>query len=240
MERIDEFVDERQKPWCIHCGDFISDVRTNRDHVPTKAFLCKPYPKELPIVTICMKCNNGFSKDEEYTVAFLGAVISGSTESGSQHHPSAARILQHHDKLRERIERSKQEVMGANGQPQLNWSPELDRIKRILIKNARGHAFYEYGEPMLDDPSHVHMVPISAFDADAQSQFEIIPSDGVWPEVGSRMMTRMMTGQDLDGSWVVVQEGVYRYGVTQCNGGILVRTVIMDYLGTQVFWGEED
>ena len=34
MDRIEEFVDERQKSWCIHCGSGIEDVATNRDHVP--------------------------------------------------------------------------------------------------------------------------------------------------------------------------------------------------------------
>jgi hypothetical protein len=46
------------------------------------------------------------------------------------------------------------------------------------------------------------------------------------------MMTRVITGRDLDGPWVVVQEGVYRYSVTQIDGGILVRSVMSEYLAT--------
>ena len=46
-----------------------------------------------------------------------------------------------------------------------------------------------------------------------------------WPEVGSRMMTRVMTGQDLCGVWVVVQDGVYRYRVDQC-GTTRVRSIL--------------
>jgi hypothetical protein len=48
-----------------------------------------------------------------------------------------------------------------------------------------------------------------------------------WPEVGSRMMSRMLTGQDMADGWIVVQEGVYRYAVGQ-NGGMLVRSVLFE------------
>ena len=49
------------------------------------------------------------------------------------------------------------------------------------------------------------------------------------------MMTRVLTGQDLDGPWVIVQDGVYRYAVSQ-TGGVLVRSILYDYLATEVFW----
>ena len=39
MEEIEEFTDERQKGWCIHCGTSISTVSKNWDHVPTKGLL---------------------------------------------------------------------------------------------------------------------------------------------------------------------------------------------------------
>jgi hypothetical protein len=52
-------------------------------------------------------------------------------------------------------------------------------------------------------------------------------------------MTRIITGQDLAGSWVTVQRGVYRYAVCQA-GTMLVRTVLAEYLATEVFWGEQD
>jgi 3-hydroxyisobutyrate dehydrogenase-like beta-hydroxyacid dehydrogenase len=56
-----------------------------------------------------------------------------------------------------------------------------------------------------------------------------------WPEVGSRMMTRVATGEDMVGQWVVVQEGVYAYSVQQ-NGGLRVRSVLFEYLATEVQW----
>ena len=75
MERIEEFVDERQKSWCIHCGASIGGVETNEDHVPSRALLLKPYPANLPVVRVCTTCNNGFSMDEEYLFLFLRCVL---------------------------------------------------------------------------------------------------------------------------------------------------------------------
>jgi hypothetical protein len=60
-------------------------------------------------------------------------------------------------------------------------------------------------------------------------------SMNVWPEVGSRMMTRFATGEDLVDGWVEVQTGLYRYGVFQADG-LVVRSVIANYLATEVRW----
>ena len=49
------------------------------------------------------------------------------------------------------------------------------------------------------------------------------------------MMTRMVEGVDLDEGWVIVQGDVYRYAVVQKNG-LLVRSVIRNYLAAEVFW----
>ena len=39
MDYIDEFVDERQKSWCIQRGAWIGSAETNKDHVPSKVLL---------------------------------------------------------------------------------------------------------------------------------------------------------------------------------------------------------
>ena len=238
MDQINEFVDERQKAWCIQCGAGIGDVDTNRDHVPSKAVLRKPYPANLPVVNTCVDCNNGFSPDEEYLRLFLHCVLTGSTDP--EHHADAkvARALQRHQKLRARIERSKTEYRTIGGETRCVWKPEEERVERIVVKNARGHVFYEYGEPMLGEPTRVETVPLTAMSASERDDFEY---DGVVeelarsPEVGSRMMTRVFTGQDMRDGWVIVQDGVYRFRVQQ-RCGIVVRSVLSDYLATEVYW----
>lgn len=141
MERIEEFVDERQKSWCIHCTGTLVEMETNEDHVPSKSLLRKPRPHNLPIVTICKNCNASFSLDEQYLVAFLSCVIAGTTEPESQPNDSAARALRDSSSLRSRIERARTEYVTQGGETRVVWKPEMARIERVVLKNARGHAY---------------------------------------------------------------------------------------------------
>ena len=122
-----------------------------------------------------------------------------------------------------------------DGETRTVWQPEFDRVNRVILKNARGHAFYEYGEPMLDTPTHVWAAPLEAMTPADRAEFEDCQVDGLWPEVGSRMLTRIVTGQDLNHGWVELQKGIYRYGVAQ-QGLMLVKSVLYEYLATEVLW----
>ena len=235
MDQIEEFVDERQKAWCVHCGGWLANLRTNRDHIPSRNLLSSPLPENLPVMSVCADCNNGFSADEAYVVAFLSSVLSGSTEPDRQHSASAARSLAKNAGLRARIDASRSSYVTHGGETCLIWTPELERVERIAVKNARGHAFFEFGEPMLADPTHVWCMPLSGLTESQRRDFEDVDPGNAWPEVGSRMMTRVLTGQDLEDAWVVVQDDVYRYAVVQ-NGTLRVRSVIWEYLATEVYW----
>lgn len=235
MRNIKEFSDDRQKAWCLHCARTLAERTCNRDHVPTKSLLRHPYPKNLPVIEICSDCNSSFARDEEYFVAFLSAALSGSTDPDKQLHPRAARIFEAQSSLRARIEKSAQRYTTLGGEEKVHWMPDNRRIERVVLKNARGHAFYEFGEPMLEQPKHVWATPLIALTNEEREEFSSMPLTGCWPEVGSRMMTRTMTGEDMDGSWVCVQDGVYSYGVSQV-GTMLVRSIIFDYLATEVYW----
>jgi uncharacterized protein YlaI len=239
MERIEEFVDERQKSWCIHCDAWLTHVETNEDHVPSKSLLNKPRPHHLPVVTVCRECNSRHSKDEQYFVAFIQSVLVGSTDPAKHSNGSAVRGLSESAKLRERIERSKTAYQTEGGETRFAWKPETERVNRVILKNARGHAYFEFGEPMLDAPDHVWSCPLVAMTESERGEFENGSDAGglaAWPEVGSRMMTRVITGQDMAGVWVVVQDGVYRYTVEQSGGGLTVRSILYEYLATEVQW----
>jgi hypothetical protein len=119
---------------------------------PSKSLLLKPHPENLPVVQVCKPCNTGFSLDEEYLVAFLGAVTAGSSDPDRQAKANAARILNRNPKLRARIERARSEYRTHGGETRIVWKPEARRIDRVILKNARGHAFFEIGEPMLNQP----------------------------------------------------------------------------------------
>src|SRR6266704_6655675 len=121
MQRIEEFVDERNKGWCVHCGSRLAEPDSNHDHVPSKSFLRKPHPHHLPVVTVCKACNSGFSLDEQYFIAFLSSVLSGSSDPAAQANASAARSLSKSAALRERIERSKTTYSTVGGDVWAVW-----------------------------------------------------------------------------------------------------------------------
>ena len=235
MEQINDFADDRQKTWCIHCGHGLAEQDNNRDHVPTKKLLREPYPDNLPVVQVCKSCNSGFSMDEEYFIAFLSSVLSGSTDPQSQRIPSAALILKRNNMLSARIHESRSEGLPLVGDVGFVWQPESERIERVVLKNARGHAYFELGEPMLCPPRLIRAIPLATISDDERLEFENVDSGPLFPEVGSRMLTRIVTGQDIEDGWVIVQEDVYRYAV-MWDGGITVRTVLYDYLATEVRW----
>lgn len=235
MDEIDEFVDERHKAWCIHCRGAISSLEVNRDHVPTKGLLRPPYPPKLPVVEVCMACNDSFSPDEAYLITFLGCVLAGSTAPEAQVLQNVRQMLIRDEELRRSIDRSRKTFTTMGGETRNVWQPEAPRVDRVLVKNARGHAYFEYGEPMLDEPDHIWSAPLETLSQEDRLTFERVDMGLGWPEVGSRMLTRVVTGQDLSDGWVIVQDKMYRYAVFQ-NGGVTVKTVIHEYLATEVTW----
>lgn len=114
----------------------------------------------------------------------------------------------------------------------------MARIGRVTLENARDHAYLVLGEPMLTFPARIIAVRSNCPTESGRTWFEDV--DGVdvpaaWPEVGSRTTTRIGTGQDLVGAWVVVQAGAYRYDVRE-DAGLRVRSVVHEYIATKVRW----
>jgi hypothetical protein len=238
MRQLNDCSDARNHGLCIHCGKGLDEGNSSRDHVPTRALLNIPYPDDLPTVEICGECNNGFSKDEEYLVALIACVISGSVELSRDEFPVASDILARSAGLAARIERTRRDQLTLWGDADIQWSAELDRVENVVVKNARGHAFHELGLPLQLRPSHVAVSPVFLLSDSRRSQFEQWPDDALWAEVGSRMMQRMAEG-DLERDWVVVQRGVYRYMAVQRPGETVIRSVIREYLATEVSWSDE-
>lgn len=239
MDFIQEFVDERKKGGCVYCGRSLAHDDVSKDHVPSKCLLQKPYPDNLPVVEMCAACNNSFSVDEEYLFLFLNCVLSGSSDPDLQTNTRVGRALRRHKKLRTRIEQAKK-IQSLGGDVRVIWEPETDRVERVIIKNAQGHAYYEYGERMESKPEHVWMAPLETMTKVEVENFENMQTIGNiagWPEVGSRMMTRIITGQDMRNGWVIVQDGVYRYRAEQ-YGEICIRSVLFEYLATEVLWND--
>lgn len=240
MKQVKDFSDRRNKAWCIHCGQTLSSVQTSADHVPTKSLLSEPKPDNLPVVIICRECNTGFSADEQYAVAFIGAVLAGSTDPRWQTLDSARGTLAHSPSLRQKIDACRSEYADMDGVTRTLWTPDAKRIESVILKNARGHAYFELGEPLMHAPSAIYFLPFEAMQPTQRDAFESsIPDSELagWSEVGSRLLTRMTEGQDFADGWVIVQPGRYRYSVRQ-NGGITVRSVWSEYLAIEVIWDD--
>lgn len=229
MEQVPALGDERILYYCAFCGG----ATGTRDHCPSKIFLDKPYPENLPVVAACEECNSGFSKDEEYLATLLSCVISGTSQPERVHRPKITKILQRSPKLRARIEKAKEEQGGS-----VIFNPESERVKKIIAKLAKGHALFELHENFFDEPSFVGVYPIPDFTAEQMLDFEhpIVPP--IWPEVGSRAMQRLITGADGSTSnWIEVQPGRYRYHANPI-GRAEIRIVIDEYLACVVQWSD--
>lgn len=236
MKGMKDYADERHKAWCIHCGAVLGVVESNLDHVPSKTILDRPFPENLPTVRICKSCNTSFSNDEEYFTAFLGSVLAGTTDPNRQVVERAEKILDSNYRLQDEIESQLKVVKDANGNDQVTFVPDLARIQNVVVKNARGHVLFEHGQPAEGEPARIAIQPIPTLPPDTLASFETIDYGAGWPEVGSRLMTRFATGEDMrvDG-WVVVQPNVYRFAVMD-HDQFVVRTVIREYLATEVAW----
>lgn len=228
-KHFDDYGDARQRTWCVHCGTALSLVKTNREHVPTKSLLVDPLPNDYPNLPVCMTCNEKHSLDEEYFVAFMSCVLSGSTSPSDQKIPAASRVLERNSGLRIRIENSK-----SKSSPIFN--PELERLKRVIVKNARCHVLYEASEPHWGEPDEVFLSPIELMSDEMWKNFLVSNHVQPWPEVGSRWMQRIVGENAFDhNGFYNFQNGTYRFRI-ELEGGIGVSSVIWNYLATRVIW----
>ncbi len=240
MNQLLPFADDRLINDCIFCGA----MADTRDHVPSKILLESPYPENLPVVGACNICNQGFSKDEQYLVCFLESVLAGSTEPNKIKRPTVARAMQRSPALRARIEAKKIEFDG-----QIDFHPEEERIKNVMLKLARGHAAFELSQPCKEEPDHYWCRSLESLDQETQDIFDEAHVQQLFGEIGSRNMQRMFfvevrpmseVGEEvmrlLVNDWVDVQESRYRYLAIDDVHGVIIRIVISDYLACEVRW----
>lgn len=229
MKQFRCFGDQREIHFCAFCG---GETGT-RDHCPSKIFLDQPFPDNLPVVPACKQCNNSFSADEEYMACLIACVLSGTTQPNLIPRDRVAKILERKVSLRSRIKSSMSKKNDITF-----FAPETERIQNVLTKLAQGHSLFELYLPVHSKPDSISFFALSILDEQQQAEFELAPENNLFPEVGSRAMTRMFTGVDVSkNGWIVVQPSNYRYLASQ-NSGIEIRIVINEYLGGIVKWVE--
>jgi hypothetical protein len=123
----------------------------------------------------------------------------------------------------------------------LLWQPEMDRVRNVVAKLARGHVAYEMYPPS-EEPEEVVVTPLCLLSAEQRDAFEQGESGGarLWPEIGSRAFMRACgippDPHEVDG-WMVIQPGRYRY-VVDVDSRLSVRVVLSEYLACFVRWEE--
>lgn len=223
------FSDERLTGFCVYCGG----TPETRDHVPSRVLLDDPFPSNLPVVECCAACNASFSMDESYLACFIECVLAGSTIPGNLKRQKIARILSKNAGLAKRIADSE---MVSNKDKKL-WSPEIERVRAVILKLARGHIAYELSLPRTDEPLSISFAPLVSLDEEVVADFLSPVDTPFWPEIGSRAYikeVKKMTWPRSD-NWQVIQPGRYQYLVSQADGDF-VRILLSDYLACEVKW----
>jgi hypothetical protein len=245
MDQLRNFADDRLLDGCIYCGT----QPDTKDHVPSRVLLDRPLPTNLPVLPACFPCNNGFSSDEEYVACLLEVVMVGSTEPDCIVRPVVADILRRSPGLRSRLETARNCVNG-----QVTFEVDNSRVENVLLKLARGHAAYELSALCRGRPNGLRWNLLSTLSEVDRQFFEEVPAPELFSEVGSRGMQRLAVAQFvlqsptgerstigfLVNDWIEVQEGRYRYLVTEDGAEIRVRIVLGEFLYCDASWNREN
>ena len=225
----------------MHCCE--ANPEKTREHIPSKCLLRAPYPENLMVTKVCQKCNASFSRDEEYLSALLAAVLAGSTDPVKQKTLEDSRRFTRQPALRARIEKSKIVTRTLFGETEVVFTPELERVENVVLKNARCHVLYELDRrAVFSDPDYIFCAPLRSLSQEQRIEFEENEDLALgWAEVGTRMFMRQcysfnLSQPDMLGSWVIVQDGVYRFLASDSGDNVLIRSVIGEYLATEVCW----
>lgn len=229
MKQLRNFGDERQVASCAYCAG----ATETRDHVPSKVLLDEPYPENLPVVPACQSCNEGFALDEEYVACLVECTLVGSVNPADFQREKICQILSKRPALASRLMKARHETLFG----EVLFTIEAERVRKVALKLARGHAAFELNEPQLDKPLALSGVPLHVMKSEERERFESPQASascseiGIWPEVGSRALQRIVAGE----AWVIVQRGRYRY-LTSVDDGVVVRMVLSEYLACEVRW----
>lgn len=231
--------------YCVYCGE----KADTREHCPSKAFLKRPLPTDLPTVPACKKCNNDFSSDEKYTkkmIDFLYMHYKQSDYSFNMPFKDDDR------ETREAREAAKEFIK----------EPYFDeRMANVFRKLAICHAAYEISVGFFCDdwqgkPESVSYIIHSMVDDDTWKKLEyaeMIDYDFL-PEVGSRVFGNIyvvqLDAQDIDNTqktkinvcmldWTDIQNGYYKYQAFLREEKIYVKMIFNDFLYAEVVFGRE-
>ena len=205
MEQVSEFSDERWRAFCAFCGG----LPKTRDHVPPKVFLDQPYPENLPVVGACLRCNSGASLDEEYVACMLEVTVCGTTDPAALTRDKIARAIQRNASLASKLTSS----LGQDGYSLS--AGDSERLSAVIAKMARALWAYETSETANAQDVIVRCAPIESLSDDQFQTFQRLTPHILLPEVGSRMASRILIGENgpYPPMWIEVQQDRFAYAI---------------------------
>lgn len=138
---------------CVYCQQRVADTE---DHIPGRQFFAdpKPPPSELIAVPACRKCNDQFSKIEDYVCSHLlfgqgGVSVAGKAIWQQRMH----RTYQKNDGLRRLISRSLHPLNiftpeGLYAGQRLALDTDFGRVSQFIVKLVKGLYYFEFDEPL--------------------------------------------------------------------------------------------
>ena len=182
--------DKSVKNGCIYCGN----PATTREHVPSKAFLTELYPENMATVPACFECNNGYSDDEKYVSCFLDVLKEAVYKDYTRRVDTNQRLAKD-DRLKKLLD---EQIITNNGE--VHYTIDENRLCRIIVKLAKGHAGFEADHICFDD-TQVSLKYDFAFNMSEETidDFEEIPQVDIAPEVGSRGCITPFVVQNIEG-----------------------------------------
>ena len=231
--------------YCVYCGD----KANTREHCPSRTFLNKPYPTDLPTVPACKKCNNGFSADERYTSSYI-------TYLWEYYEKGNIDIFTSNDEDISEIADARRAAEGFIRNPCSD-----ERMIRIFTKLAICHATYEISTGYYSQDHTITITRVGysikpLLKPEEWKELECVQiiSNEILPEIGSRAFRNIyvvqMETEPTNGTgyrvpmllmdWVDVQEGFYKYQVYLKSGQIWVKMIIRDFLYCEVVMTLDD
>lgn len=221
--------DTRLNHFCAFCGC----PTETEDHVPSRCFLDKPHPQDLPVIPCCYKCNHDFSLDEEYVSCMIDCMKAGTASPILIKREKTRKSLLHNPKLQERIRSQIRDFGGV-----LLYDIEKERFEKVFRKLAFGHLAYENDTLAWESPYKIDIHLLSEMSDSQRSCFSRPYRGELLPEVCSHGLDHVMLRYEdgyLDSyisPWVTIQEDRYRYCVSP--NGKIVKFVIAKFLAVEV------
>ncbi len=221
------------KTLCLYC----EGSADSKEHVPSRIFLNKPYPENLPTVPACKKCNESYSLDEEYLACIIECARCGTIEVDKLERDKIKKILNRKTALYEKV---KDSFLTKDNNLFVNI--EANRVNNILIKLAQGHILYEFNQ-YVKDVSHINIMSFADLSISEINYFNENEECTIAPDLGCRAMDEgfyvMCSDTTANGitSWQYVGNESYRY-LTYYDEGHRVKIVIAEFLACEVYFND--